>query len=110
MINYSLLTDLFRLNRDYTALTSALTAPVWGRRKPYVVNGLSAGAEHIFTAAFAEDFASSETPPVLLYPDEKRAVKARDFLLSLGVRAAHFPPGNTASRTSPRPMTPKGRG
>ncbi len=91
MINYSLLTDLFRLNRDYTALTSALTAPVWGRRKPYVVNGLSAGAEHIFTAAFAEDFASSETPPVLLYPDEKRAVKARDFLLSLGVRAAHFP-------------------
>ena len=27
MINYSLLTDLFRLNRDYTALTSALTAP-----------------------------------------------------------------------------------
>ena len=46
MINYHLLTDLFRLNREYTALTAALTAPVWGRRKPFSMSGLSEGAEH----------------------------------------------------------------
>ena len=91
MINYRLLTDLFRRNREYAALSAALTASVWGRRKPFSMSGLSEGAEHIFTAAFAEDFASPDDPPLLVYPDDRQAARARDFLLSLGIRAARFP-------------------
>ena len=44
MIHYPLLCDLFRMNRDYTALCAAVTAPVFGRRKPFAVSGLCDGA------------------------------------------------------------------
>ena len=91
MIHYRLLTDLFRLNREYTALTAALTSAVWGRRKPFSMSGLSEGAEHIFLAAFAEDFASQDDPPLLVFPDDRQAARTRDFLLSIGVKAARFP-------------------
>ncbi|MBQ3859097.1 MAG: transcription-repair coupling factor [Clostridia bacterium] len=91
MINYSLLCDLFRLNREYASLCAALAAPVTGRRKPFSASGLSDGAETVFTACVAEDFASANDPPLILFPDEKQAAKARDFLVSLGIRAARFP-------------------
>ena len=91
MIHYPLLCDLFRMNRDYTALCAALAAPVTGRRKPLSVSGLCDGAEQIFIASLAADFASSTVPPVLLFPDDKQAAKTRDFLVSLGIRAARYP-------------------
>ena len=91
MIHYPLLCDLFRMNRDYTALCAAVTAPVFGRRKPFAVSGLCDGAEQIFTAAVAADFASSSSPLLLIFPDDKRAAKTRDFLVSLGIRAARYP-------------------
>ena len=91
MIHYPLLCDLFRMNREYTALCAAMTAPAFGRRKPIAVNGLCDGAEHIFTAAAAADFASSSSPLLLVFPDDRRAAKTRDFLVSLGIRAARFP-------------------
>ncbi len=90
-MNYKLLCDLFRRNRDYAALSDALTAPVFGRRKPFFLSGLTDGAEEIFLTAFAEDFASPDAPPVLLFADDRKAAAFRDFLLSVGVRAAHFP-------------------
>ena len=91
MINYTLLCDLFRLNREYSSLCAALTAPVSGRRKPFSVSGLSDGAETVFTACIAADFASVNDPVLLLYPDEKQAARAKDFLVSLGIPAARFP-------------------
>ncbi|MBE6726109.1 MAG: transcription-repair coupling factor [Ruminococcaceae bacterium] len=91
MIHYPLLCDLFRMNRQYTALCAALTAPVFGRRKPLSVSGLCDGAEQIFLAALSADFASVTSPLVLLFPDDRRAAKTRDFLVSLGIRAARYP-------------------
>lgn len=90
-MNYTILCDIFRQNRDYTALTAALAAPTFERRKPYTVSGLTDGSQTIFLASLAEDFANTTDPIVLLFPEEKRAASFRDFLLSIGIRAAHFP-------------------
>ena len=91
-MNYSLLCEIFRKNRDYTALTAALTAPVYGRRKPYYVSGLTAGAEYIFLRCLSEDFAAKTEPPVIVFSDEKQAASFCDFLSSCGISAAYFPP------------------
>ncbi|MBQ8368589.1 MAG: transcription-repair coupling factor [Clostridia bacterium] len=90
-MNYTFLCDIFRKNREYTSLTAAMTARVWEKRKPYYVSGLTDGSEHIFLQCMAEDFASPDNPLVLLFPEEKKASAFRDFLLSVGVKAAYFP-------------------
>ena len=90
-MNYSLLCDIFRKNREYTDLTSALKAPFYGKRKPYYVSGLTTGAENVFLQSLAEDFADTSCPIVLVFADEKRASSFRSFLDSCGTRAAYFP-------------------
>ena len=52
-MNYRLLCDIFRRNREYTSLTAALTSPAYGKRKPYYVSGLTAGSEHVFLHSLA---------------------------------------------------------
>ncbi len=90
-MNYTILCDIFRQNRDYTALTATLTAPTFGKRKPYTVSGLTDGSQTIFLTSLAEDFANSEDPIVLIFSEEKKASSFRDFLLSIGIKAAYFP-------------------
>lgn len=90
-MNYRVLCDIFRRNRDYTALTASLTAPVYGKRKPYTVSGLTDGSQTVFLTSLAEDMGSADSPLVLLFPDERKAASFRDFLLSTGVKAAYFP-------------------
>lgn len=90
-MNYRILCDIFRQNRDYTALTAALTAPVYGKRKPYTVSGLTDGSQTIFLLSLAEDFGNADDPLVLLFPDEKKAASFQSFLLSTGVNAAYYP-------------------
>ncbi len=90
-MNYSLLCDIMRRNREYTALTAALTAPSYGKRKPYNVSGLTVGAEQVFLQALAEDFSDIGFPPIILFPNEKRAVSFCEFLRSCGKRAMYFP-------------------
>ncbi|MBE6541927.1 MAG: transcription-repair coupling factor [Ruminococcaceae bacterium] len=90
-MNYALLCDVFRKNRDYSALTLALKNPPYGRRKPYSVSGLTDGSEYIFLTSLAEDFASVKNTPVLVFADDKKAAKFSEFLLSLGLRSAFFP-------------------
>ncbi len=92
-MNYRILCDLFRQNRDYSALIDALQARVVGKRKPYTVSGLTEGSRTVFLAALSEDLAKDNgAPTVLLFPDERKAAAYRDFLLSVGIRAAYFPP------------------
>ena len=90
-MNYSLLCDIFRKNREYTSLTAVLTAPVYGKRKPYNVSGLTEGAEQVFLQALAEDFSESGFPPIILFPNEKRAASFCEFLKSCGKNAMFFP-------------------
>ncbi len=90
-MNYTLLCDVFRKNREYTALTAAMTARVYEKRKPYYVSGLTDGSGHIFLQCLAADFSSPDEPLVILFPEEKKAAQFRDFLLSVGVKAAFFP-------------------
>ena len=52
-MNYRLLCDIFRRNREYTSLTAALTSPAYGKRKPYYASGLTAGSEHVFLHSLA---------------------------------------------------------
>ena len=90
-MNYRLLCDIFRRNREYTSLTAALTSPAYGKRKPYYVSGLTAGSEHVFLHSLAEDFAAKTFPPVIMFASEKRAASFCEFLVSCGMRAAYFP-------------------
>ena len=90
-MNYRLLCDIFRRNREYTSLTAALTSPAYGKRKPYYVSGLTAGSEHVFLQSLAEDFAAKTFPPVIMFASEKRAASFCEFLVSCGMRAAYFP-------------------
>ncbi|MBQ7932319.1 MAG: hypothetical protein IJ334_15060, partial [Clostridia bacterium] len=90
-MNYTFLCDVFRKNREYTSLASAMTAKVYEKRKPFYVSGLTDGSEHIFLQCLAADFASPDEPLVILFPEEKKAAQFRDFLLSVGMKAAYFP-------------------
>ncbi|MBQ4354732.1 MAG: transcription-repair coupling factor [Clostridia bacterium] len=90
-MNYRFLCSLFRQNRDYAALTDALSAPVFGRRKPYIVSGLTDTSRPVFLASLAEDHRGASSPLVLLFAEDKKAAAERDFLLSIGVKAASFP-------------------
>ncbi len=90
-MNYSFLTSIFRRNREYADLIRAVSAPVWGKRKPFFLSGLSEGAADVFLSALAEDLSTPDGPPVFLFPDDRSAVAFRDFLLSVGIPAAHYP-------------------
>lgn len=90
-MNYKFLCDTFRKNRDYVGLSNALNRPAIGKRKPYYVSGLSNGAEAVFLESLCEDLGSAESPVVLIFADEKKAVRYREFLVSVGVSADYFP-------------------
>lgn len=90
-MNYNIICDVFRRNRDYEAVLAALSYPLAGRRKPYYVSGLTQGAEYIFLRSLAEDASSPTEPLVLVFADEKKALGFREFLSSCGVRGAFFP-------------------
>ncbi len=92
-MNYSVLCGTLRKNRDYGDLLGTLTSPVFGRRKPYYVSGLTEGAEYVFLASLCGDLsgAADSKPTILMFSDEKRAASFRDFLLSVGLKAAFLP-------------------
>ncbi len=90
-MNYQLLCDTFRKNRDYTGLCDALNRTAAGKRRPYSVSGLSDGAETVFLKSLCEDFGNPYSPVILLFADEKKAVRYRDFFLSSGIAADYFP-------------------
>ncbi len=90
-MNYQFICDTFRKNRDYAGLCDALNRTVIGKRKPYSVSGLSDGAEPVFLKSLCEDFGNPYSPVILLFADEKKAVRYRDFFLTSGVPADYFP-------------------
>ena len=90
-MNYRVLCDIFKQNRDYTALTEVLQSKVVGKRKPYTVSGLTEGSQTVFLASLAEDTGSAESPTVIIFADDKKAASFKDFLLSIGEKAAYFP-------------------
>ena len=90
-MNYSLIRDVFRTNRDHVALVEALRLPVYGKRKPYYVSGLTEGAEYIFHYALSTDLSDSTDHMVIIFSDEKKASSYCKFLESEGVAAVFFP-------------------
>jgi len=90
-MNYSFLCDVLSKNRDYEGLTSSLRAPVYGRRKPYHVNGLTDGSAYVFLQLLCRDLATADDPLILVFPEEKKASSFRDFLMSVGINASFFP-------------------
>ena len=90
-MNYKFICDTFRKNRDYAGICEALNRPVIGKRKPYYVSGLSAGAETVFLKSFCEDFGNANSPVTLIFADEKKAVNYRNFFHSAGISAEYFP-------------------
>ncbi len=90
-MNYKLLCDTFRKNRDYIGISEALKRPAFGKRKPYYVSGLSEGAEYIFLESLCEDFGNAYSPVVLIFADEKKAALYRDFLVSVDISTDYFP-------------------
>lgn len=90
-MNYRLLCDIFKRGREYGALKQALEAPVYEKRAPFHVSGLTEGAEYIFLASVAEDMASGDSPITLVFPDGKKASSFNIFLRSIGVNSAYFP-------------------
>ncbi len=90
-MNYTLLCDILSKNRDYAALISAVKAPVFEKRKPFHVGGLTDGSTPVFLHSLSRDLTDEKKPLVILFPDEKKAASYRDFLLSVGIRAAYLP-------------------
>ncbi len=90
-MNYQLLTELFRRNRDYKGLVSEVTSPTFGKRKPLAVHGLTDSAEYVMLTALCEDFKEDDTPLTIVFPEEKRARNYKDFLRSLGMNALVYP-------------------
>ena len=79
-MNYRLLCDIFKRGREYGALKQALEAPVYEKRAPFHVSGLTEGAEYIFLASVAEDMASGDSPITLVFSDGKKASSYNIFL------------------------------
>jgi len=90
-MQYQILKDIFRRNREYENLTAALRQPHRGRYRPYYVSGLSEGAQRIFLGAFCEDFRAAGDPILLICSDDKAAVSYRNSLSAMGLRAAVYP-------------------
>ncbi len=90
-MNYNLLSSVLRQNREYTSLRASLTAPVFERRKPFCISGLTQGAEYIFLRCISEDLSDPDNPIVLIFPDEKRASGFCEYLGSCKIKAAYFP-------------------
>ncbi len=90
-MNYQLLTEVFRRNREYAGLVERVKSPPFGKRKPIAVHGLTDSAEHIMLTALCEDFRDDDVPLTVVFPDEKRARNYKDFLSSLGMNAMVYP-------------------
>ena len=84
-MNYHILCDIFRKNRDYSALTDILSSKLTGKLKPFTVSGLTDTSQTVFLTALAEDLANGNNPPVFMFADDKKAASFRDFLLSIGI-------------------------
>lgn len=90
-MNYSLLMNIFRKNRDYAGLVAHIASPTFAKRKPASVHGLTDGSEYVALSALCEDFSRDDMPVLVVFPDEKKARNYRDFLQSLGMRALVYP-------------------
>ncbi len=90
-MNYRLLCDIFKRGREYGALKQTLQSPVFGKRAPLHVSGLTEGAEYIFLASISDDLANADTPLILVFPDSKKASSFNVFLKSIGRNSAFFP-------------------
>ncbi|MBE6599149.1 MAG: transcription-repair coupling factor [Ruminococcaceae bacterium] len=90
-MNYHLLTEMFRRNRDYGGLISHLTSPAFGKRNPAAVYGLTDSAEYVMLTAMAEDMRGDDVPVTIVFPEEKRARNYSDFLKSHGIGSMVYP-------------------
>ena len=90
-MNYKLLCDIFRKSGDYISFISALNSTPVGKRKPYLVSGLSDGAEYIYLMTVSADTADANRPLTLVFNDEKKASSFRDLLVSNEIKASFFP-------------------
>lgn len=90
-MNYKILYDIFSRSREYTALLKELKAPVFEKRRPTYVSGLTEGSEFVFLTSLAKDMSSKEQPLVFVFPDSKKAASFNDFLCSINIPSAYFP-------------------
>lgn len=90
-MNYRLLMEMFRRNRDYAGLVSRVTSPPYGKRKPVSVHGLTDSAEYMMLAALCEDFRDDDVPVIVVFPEEKKARNTGEFFASLGMNALVYP-------------------
>ena len=90
-MNYNLLSDIFSRGREFTALRDKLRAPVFEKRNPIYVSGLTEGAEFIFLTSLARDVLDGETPLTLVFPEAKKANSFSSFLQSIGIKSAYLP-------------------
>ena len=89
-MNLSLLTSVFKANREYANMTAALRQQLSsGRYRPMVATGLSEGAADVFLPALAQDFA--DMCVLILSPEERDAAATAAQLASLGLRVLHYP-------------------
>ncbi len=90
-MNYTLLMEMFRKNREYVGLRDWVASPLYGKKRPAAVHGLTDSAEMMMLSAFCEDFRDDDMPVLLVFQDEKRARNTREFLTSLGLHGLVYP-------------------
>jgi len=90
-MNYSVLKNIFRRNKEYADLITAIKQPHRGRYKPWYVNGLTEGAEKIFLGTLLEDLRGNGDPVLLVCTDDKTAANVRDGCLAMGIHSVVYP-------------------
>lgn len=89
----NLFKDSIRREREYAGVIENIkTQMLLRRRHPMQVTGLCEGARAAFYAALAEDFSKeSDTPCLILLPDEKEIMRVSISLAELGVSSVVYP-------------------
>ena len=91
-MNTSLILNKIRGDREYKEmLDSVLLMGKRGRVRSLLVSGLSEGADGYFRAALTEDLLSRKKNVLLLFPDDREAANASDFLNYCGIPSMKYP-------------------
>jgi len=91
-LNTSLIINKLRGDREYKEmLESVLLMGKRGRVRPLLVSGLSEGADGYFRAALTDDILARQKNVLLVFPDDREAAAASDFLNYCGIPSLKYP-------------------
>ncbi len=90
-MNYGLILSQIRRDREYVNLLESLVSPKSRIKKPKLVSGLAEGADSFFLTALASDLVKAGKKVLLVFPDDREATSAADFLSLCGTEALRYP-------------------